>query len=166
MSQHQFLQTSPPRPHSRIVRDVALSLLNSYCNVQQSRTRWLKTEPVVLDWHTDGRDAEQKPIRHSFRSRPLSLAEFERQLEERREFDHEALGLYEPKCPWLDDSITISPNFHSWKGGETPLTFVTSLPFGDAFPLKPAIDREGTICSSLQPLVQREIIARWHNLGS
>jgi hypothetical protein len=166
MSQHQFLQASPPRPHSRIVRGVALTLLNSYCNVQQSRTQWLKRQPFVLDWHMDVMDAEQNPVRRSFRSQPLSLANFERQLEERREFDHDALGLYEPKCPWLDDSITISPNFHSGKDGENPLAFEVPLPFGDAFPMKPAIDREGTICSSFQPLVQREIHARWHNLLS
>jgi hypothetical protein len=162
--QHQFLRASKPKPHSRMAREVALSLLNSYCNVPWSRTKWLKTEPVALDWATDGLDAEQKPIRRSFRSKPLSLVEFERQLEERREFDHEAFGLFEPKCPWLDDSITVSPNFQSSDGSGTALTIVTPLPFGEAFPMKPAIDREGTICSSLQPVVQREIANRWHRL--
>jgi hypothetical protein len=155
--EHQFIQVKVPKANPSTLRGVAADLISSYTGQSLSRTKWLKQKPVEVAWARRGVDANQKPVEYMVHSQPLTLRLIEAQLEELSAFDHETFGLYEPKCSWLDESFRMAQD-------GTGMVIRAHFALGDGFPITPAIDREGYLCSSFQPVVQQEILDHWQTL--
>ena len=153
---HRFLTYATVAPGRRVVREIAVELMNLYNGQPLSRTRWLKQPRQRFRWWRAEHDEKGHPAgRTDHESAPMALTDVERMLDERGTFDWKSLGLYEPSCPWLDPSVVVSPAFHSFDGTQA-LTFQVPTTLGARFPLIPAIDREGIAFSSMQ----RAILAR------
>lgn len=149
MSDHHFLTFVPPQPNRRIVREVAVAVLNSYFNTSLTRSRWQKQPPQAINWYKEGRDANQNPVRHWSVSQPVSLRHIEERFESGKlEFDE--LGLYNLQCKWLDSSVHAGPQFHAVGSDGTSLKFQMPTTLGASFPLIPALDREGYAFNSFQ----------------
>lgn len=145
---HPFLQVLNPKPNPRTVRPLVVDLMDTFTGQKLSRTQWLKREPAEVLW----RESEDS-VRHS---RPLSVGLLERHLADRGTLDHQELGLPEPKCFWLDEGFSFGLN-------NAHMQIRSPQPIG---PIVPAIDREGYLCQSFQPIVQREILAHWQWLSA
>lgn len=57
---HAFLRFVPPRPRRRILRDVAVSLLNRYFNTDASRSKLEKAVPQPIRWFTESKDEQEQ----------------------------------------------------------------------------------------------------------
>lgn len=156
MSNHHFLAFAPPPPNRRIVREVAVAVLNSYFARSLSRSKWQKLQPQALNWWREGRDSDQKPVRHNFVSKPLSLRLFEARLDSGT-FAFEDLQLYNLQCSWLDSSVHAGPQFHVVGSDGNSLKFQMPTTLGPSFPLVPTLDREGYGFNSFQLMILNRI---------
>lgn len=156
----RFLQLRTPSKGRRLVREIAVSILNTYAQSKRSRTRWLKMPPFHVGWFTlsapDSAGVRRR-VEHS--SEPLDIKRVEEHLESGR-FDADTFRLPPLQCGWLDPSLQLSLDAPLvLKEGLT--TAIAGTNFGEAFPLRPGLDREGVAISSFQNLsIQRVIKAR------
>jgi len=149
MSSHAFLQFVPRVAQGRLLRDVALALMNYYNNESHSRTKWVKMQARIIVYA--GKTKQ---------SAPITLRLLERNLEH-GSFDHGAFKLFAPTCAWLDFDTSLAPAFHyvDTEGNAVSMRVQTTL--GERFPLVPHLDREGVIYPSFQqPIIGRIVKLR------
>lgn len=159
MTDHQFLRYAERKPGERVLREIALVLMNQYANANLSRTKWLKQSPVPIPCQADTRGPNGEVIRKTWNSEPLSIVAIERNLAENLAFNHETFKLFPPLCGWLDSSVSIGPDFHALRTDKSgALTMEVQTNFGARFPIKPQIDREGYVFGGLQLLLQQDIL--------
>lgn len=71
------------------------------------------------------------------------------------------------KCLWLDESLDLSINYHIVDDSGNTVNVVDGIPqqqYGDKYPIKPRLDREGHIFTTFQPQLIRRIIANRQSL--
>lgn len=153
---HAFLRFAEPQPNGRVLREIGASLMARYCQVTLSRSKWLKQRSAPVQWWIDQRDEQRRPYREHRQSKPISLLVLERALTHGT-FDYEALGLFDPRCDWLDSRVDVLPKFHMSDPDGTALTWRAPTTLGDTFPLVPTLDREGAVFNSFQLNLQTRI---------
>lgn len=142
----------------RIVRELAVKLMNQYTKRTDSRTKWLKHPAVQLDWTLSRRDENQRPYEERRKSLPFSLSTFENELARFRRFDHSKFNLPDLRDGWLDATVDVAPMFHLPSAdGRTALTVQATVPLGPSFPLMPRLDREGRGITSFQGILLARI---------
>lgn len=155
--QHPYITYDSPTPSREVVRDLAAYLLNYYLRPPKalSRKQLSRLPPARIGCFTAARDGSR---RTEWESEPISIGIFERELVSGK-FDFQKLKLFDPRCDWLDASVTVSPGFHAVDSDGKALTIRLPTNLGDRFPIVPLIDREGTAINSPQIGIQQRILA-------
>ncbi|MGK4001144.1 hypothetical protein WMF31_00865 [Sorangium sp. So ce1036] len=145
---HSFLRYISPKPHRRVVHELAVALMNQYFNASLSRRQWLKQPRQPAAWHFDN---------HSRKSKPIDINIIESLLETGT-FDFNALDIFDPRCNWLDSSIHIKARVHLPGSDGKSVVFRIPTNLGSSFPYVPHLDREGHALNSLQIMSQKRIL--------
>jgi hypothetical protein len=146
---HQYLRVAGTLSRGRALRDIAVALMNYYCRVEYSRTKWIKHPEVVVGW-------QLKPESPHSKSISFGLRAIERHLESGT-FAEATFGLRPLGLEWLDWSVSVAPDFHAVDKEGKSLSIRAPLSFGDNFPIVPHIDREGAFAVSFQLSLQTRI---------
>lgn len=152
--QHKYLGYASRRSQRRVVREIAVQLMNQYCGEQFSRTRWLKQPDRIVNCFSENAKGE----RREWQSRPINLRKFEHHLDENARFDWQEFGLIDPRCQWLDAVVGLAPRFPFVDASGGTVKLQSPPPLGADFPLKPALDREGHLINSMQMPLQKQIL--------
>ena len=155
MGTHRFLQFESPQPHRRMVREIAVALMNYYLNANLSRSKWLKVPRQPAKCFDAPRGEPTK--RREWLSKPIDVRTFESHLESGT-FDYASFELVDPRCDWLDASVQGGPAFHAVGADGNALRFLMPTTLGPSFPLVPTIDREGYAFNSFQLLLLDRIL--------
>ena len=156
LPQHRFLRYAVPPKKRRVLREVAVSIMNTYSKTKQSRSKWLKTQAFRFRLTTlSPPDASGTRRKVEKTSEPIDIDAIEGHLES-GEFDADAFGLPPLQCDWLDPSLVMSMDApFLLKEGLT--TAVADPNLGPAFPLRPGLDREGVAVSSFQNMSIQQV---------
>jgi hypothetical protein len=155
---HEFFKFEAQRSDRVIVRQVALQLANYYFQADRSRTQWAAIrQKLVCSWERMEKTGDQGQTHWvRYDSNPIHLKDIEAELFKTGTFDYESKRLPQPTCLWLDSHTPFSMNFHHSDGtGSVAMRVATSI--GPRFPLRPMIDREGTVINSFQPILLERI---------
>lgn len=139
-------------PSSDRSNRIACSILNQLGGRQFSVSKWKKQSRFNVCW-TDDR---KTPIQ----SESISFEQISKHLMKNRKLLHEDLKIPPVQCKWLDSSVDLRSAMYSpattLNHGALGLTVPTDL--GAACPIRPSIDREGLVISSLQNHLARTVI--------
>jgi hypothetical protein len=176
MSAHRFLAFDKPDAAQRVRRELPTVLLNRYVpNEPRTRGQWKKLPAFQINWKQPRHGPNGELVGHDPRqSVRLTLQAVEAMLNTTGTFDYGGLGLYDPRCDWLDAAIDVVPLFHApGVDATSALTFSIPAPLGSGYPFHPALDREGRALNSFQLLLlkrigvlRRELVDRSENPGS
>lgn len=152
-SKHQFIEfeTSPTTGMNTFS---SFLVVNHYLAFEkQTRAKWKKDKrKFTVNW--TGNNGDQK---HSIPLNYLSIAKF---IRENEYFDASAFNLPLLECFWLDHSLDIKLNFHMSDNTGT-LGLVSGVPqqqFGERYPIKPKLEREGHLYTAFLPQLLNRII--------
>lgn len=140
---------------------IAASLITKYyLKNPYSSANKMKTDgkEYIISWI-------QSKTNQEIKSKPVNYRKFMEFISKSGEFDPVAFNLCPMECYWLDNSVDVSANFHFFtKADNKALTIADGTlqaRYGDKFPIKPKLDREGHLFTTLQPqLIKRIINAR------
>lgn len=123
--------------------------------IQQSREKWRKGKQLLsCNWIThNGEKRQSKPINY------LKIAE---QIRTRGLFNPAEFDLPPMECFWLDHSLDMKLNFHMTDDTGT-LGIISGVPqqqYGDKYPIKPNLQREGHLYTTFQPQLLGRIISQ------
>jgi hypothetical protein len=83
-------------------------------------------------------------------------------------FDCDKFKIQPIGCLWLDTSLDISQNYHFFEqGNENALFMNDGVPkqqYGEDYPIKPKLDREGHIFTTFQPALIKRVIRQRKSL--
>ena len=121
----------------------------------KSNQKWYKDKNLYdFNW-TDFGGKTQTSIKLNY----LIVAKY---LRENGSFSNKDFNLPEMECYWLDKSGDFNINFHKFDANtKEALTLADGIPaaqFGENYPIKPKLDREGHIFTTLQPQLLKRII--------
>jgi hypothetical protein len=124
-------------------------------SIQQSREKWRKGKQLLsLNWTTlNGENKQSKPVNY------LTIAE---QIRTTGEFDPAIFDLPPMECFWLDHSLDMKLNFHMTDHTGT-LGVTSGIPqqqYGDKYPIKPNLQREGHLYTTFLPQLLNRIISQ------
>lgn len=155
---HVFIKTTgAPKP--LMVSFLGQILANQYLGKDLSIKKWLKGHhEITLTYH-------QGPLAGK-PSSPISYRVFSKQLRENKLFEPEALGIHDHHCEWMDGSMEFSLSYHMFD--HTGVLAVQSGDlqkyYGNNYPLKPTLQREGRLYTSYQPQLIKRIARDRMNL--
>lgn len=155
---HAFFRFETQRSDRATARQVAVQLADHYFQVRRSRTQWAAIrEKFTCTWEClEKTGTEGKTHWVRYESIPLHLRDLEGDLLANGTLDCAQKRLPEPTCLWLDSHTPFSLHFHHTDGtGSVSMRVATSI--GPRFPLRPMIDREGTVINSFQPILLERI---------
>ncbi|MBI5249570.1 MAG: hypothetical protein HY912_08750 [Desulfomonile tiedjei] len=150
--EHRFIQRTGTKPLIKDARKLTACILNFSLRNNYSVTRYRKLQRIVCSWkdqdsclhHVDFRFEEM--VDDISEQRSLDVTKFNLPL-----FDS-----------FLDDGAFLSngdgPVFTPDRKGFEHLALPLTRFLGPNFPIKPSIDREGIVCSSLQRPIQSNIV--------
>ncbi len=154
LSMHRFIQRTKARPLASEVTKLAVCILNHYSRRSLTANRYRKMGPFELNDRNSG-----KPPAGPFR-----FEDFVSHIRDNRTFDHMLFDLPPLHSVWLDAVPVFSINSPIYVTDvQGPLPLV-SLPFGETFPVKPSIDREGVAFGTFQTALQENIVRLFHQL--
>ncbi|WP_156349904.1 hypothetical protein [Archangium gephyra] len=133
--------------------------MNQYSKKNYSRSKWKKHPPIIVHWFEDKHGPNGNIIGSIPKnSSPFTVDTIEQLLASSGTFDFAKLGLYDPRCNWLDASVDFAPHFHVIDSNSgKALTIVAKAPYGDKLPYDPTLDREGRGFTSFQGIILRRI---------
>jgi len=139
-----------------IIPKVTVELLNFYSTKVLSKNKWIR-EPDFIVGYTDINNEDTCRV-----SKPISYGIISKYLYRNYYFSPEDFDLFRYECFWLDSTIDIQIDFHKFDP-DTAETFEIALPqqqmYGDEYPIKLKIGREGHLCSSMQRALVSRIIS-------
>lgn len=155
MSDHHYYLKFEDQPRSGLNSEVCFYYISAYLSGKQSRKKWKKdNKEYILNWK-DGKGNDRKSS--SFNFRKLSRFVFENGF-----IDTKPFGLPEYECFWLDKSIDMKINMHvtneKMSGGLTMHDGTPQQQFGEEYPIKPRLIREGHSFTTLQPQLMSHIV--------
>jgi hypothetical protein len=161
---HMFL-TFAEDLDREILNRVALQLANFYSKRDWSRKRWHKSKGVTCRWELKDKDdsGTGRIVATEQVSHPFHPNDFVKDLRTSSTFNQKKYNLPEPKCSWLDNSISAATNFHAVQNtGQRSLTFQL-VPNLANFPLSPSLDREGVMYTSFQGVLIHRVanLRKW-----
>jgi len=151
---HMYITLSD-KPKTGINTEVCFSIIRHYFIDKKSRKKWYKDKNLYnINWQdNNGNKKSSKPINY------LNIAEY---LREKGFFNPKDFDLPDFECHWLDKSVDVSINFHKFDAStKEALTMADGTPsqqFGDKYPIKPRLDREGHFFTTFQPQLLKRII--------
>lgn len=153
-SMHRFIQRTKAKPLASEVTKLAVCILNHYSRRSLTVNRYRKMGPFVLNDRNSGAPP----------AGPFRFDDFVSHIRDSRSFDHTLFHLPPLLSVWLDAGPVFSINSSIFVSDvEGPLPLVT-LPFGESFPIKPSIDREGVAFGTFQTALQENIVRLFHQL--
>ncbi len=155
---HKYFVYEKPHRSQLEVKLVIQDILNTYIGSNKSNTQLKKMKLFRLNcYDPSGRKAD-------WQSNDLSYELVEEYILKNNQFDYKFFNAYEIKCDWLDGNIHISlPQHFVDQNGDTVKSALT-MNFGNSFPIKPTIDREGVLYNSFQNTIADKIIKLHHKL--
>lgn len=152
---HKFILLSD-NPKKGMNTDAGFLVIDHYFrSIKQSRDKWKKGKQLLsINWTApNGENKQSKPINY------LTIAE---EIRRTGSFNPTVYDLPTMECFWLDHSLDIKLNFHMTDQTGT-LGFVSGIPqqqYGDKYPIKPSLNREGHLYTTFQPQLLSRIISQ------
>jgi hypothetical protein len=124
--------------------------------IKQDFNKWKRDKNLyTLKWQPPTAKTE-------FTSKEINYLRISEELRVENNFDNKKFILPPIECFWMDKSIDLSINCHSFEeGSKEALTIVDGTPqqqYGEKYPIKPQLDREGHIFTTFQPQLIKRII--------
>mgnify|MGYP003635167586 CR=1 FL=1 len=147
MKKHKYLLLSD-KPRVGTNTEVAFRITEHYFGKKQTRKAWRKDKNLyTINWLEGNKNKQSsKPINY------FIIAKF---IRENGFFDSKEFNLSPIDCFWLDASLDVSVNWHSFDhtapNGLTIFDGFTKQQFGDKYPIEPKLVREGRSFTTLQP---------------
>lgn len=141
------------------VSDVCTSIMNYFFKARKTKNDWAKSKDVHnVNW---GQQNERTSAGFNYRI----LSEY---LRKNKYFKIEDFNFPRLECEWMDLSQSLSVDFHRVDPStKSTLNIADSNPskhFGNNYPIRPALDREGQFFSTFQPQLSSRIINTRLNL--
>jgi len=151
---HRFIQTTN-KPLKGVIPQVSLILVSQYLwQVKMSHKQWkLESNSWKLNY--------EEPIGYPKTSKSISykiIAEF---IRTNKFFDPQAFNLPLKGCVWLDSSTDLKLNTHMYNENVSLQLNSGDLQthhYGEKYPVKPILKREGHLYTSVQPQLMRRIM--------
>jgi len=128
---------------------ITTKILNSMSEEKKTTTKWKNCKSINFQWEYNG----------GIKRRTIKYYTIVESLKRNRKYDFTELNL--PKLPvsWIDKTIEYCMPFYApCNQDETSLTTELGTNFGNKYPIKPNIDREGLISGGLINLVERNLL--------
>ncbi len=154
---HHFIKTTGKPVNGAITEAATLAIYQFLPGIHTSLKKWRKEKKT---WNLNyefppGRKRISKPINY------LVLSEH---IRANNSFDPFLLALPDYNCHWMDDSTGMLMDFYVGdKTGELGIASgdLQKHHFGENYPIKPLLNREGRLYTTIQPqLIQRTIRKR------
>lgn len=146
------------KPPSGFISQAAELVTKAYFDIvlPQPIKKWKKDKTTYkIKWTQQNSYAQMSSADLNY----LIIAE---ELRKFGKFDCDKFNLQPIGCQWLDTSLDMSQNFHFFDpGNENALFMNDGVPgqqYGDDYPIKPKLDREGHIFTTFQPALIKRII--------
>ena len=157
---HKYIK-SLEAPKKGLISVLNKNIIEHYSGSQKSTKSWRKDRnQFYVTWAT--KNGNEKI------SSPINYLIIGKHLRENQGFFPSKLGLPDIECFWLDKSVDVSINFHKselQKGNALTIKDGTpQVQFGDAYPIKPNLDREGHFFTTLQPQLINRVIKNRNKL--
>jgi hypothetical protein len=135
--------------------EAAFSIVRHFFGDKQSYKKWCKDKNLyTLTWPINNNQNQS-----SAQINYLRIAEY---IRSNGRFNPSVFNLPDLECYWLDKSVDVSINFHKFDAGSNQaLTIADGTPaqqFGEKYPIKPKMDREGHFFTTFQPQLISRII--------
>jgi len=159
---HKYLIYADKPPIGFITKGAETLTIYYLGKVNQTLKKW-KTDKKLynVNWN---KPKTNEPVS----SKGINYLTFAEELRKYNKFDSETFNLPPVECFWLDMTLDISLNFHKFDEGNTEaLYIIDSIPqqqYGDKYPIKPILDREGHIFTTFQPQLINRIIRQRKSL--
>jgi hypothetical protein len=156
---HKYIQTTG-KPISGNSTEATLLIANQYLKKKLSAKQW-RSEKRTFRINYEfppGNKRVSKPINY------LIISEY---IREKKYFDIAAFELPEIECMWLDHATEMKLNFHMHDHTGTLGISSGDLQkhyYGESYPIKPHLKREGRLYTSFQPQLLRRIVNDRTNL--
>jgi hypothetical protein len=152
---HKFLRYRDERPPSGEVAKIAAYVLNQMLGCKNTVSRYRKAGVWLLK-HSD-----PNGIEHQSRFRFTELVEA---MQVSRRLEIQRFNLPEPFCSWLESpGLVLQRNFHVLSPThDAAIALELQIPYGNEFPIKPRLDREGVAFASFQQQIQTGIVSLFH----
>jgi hypothetical protein len=150
------------KPLSGFISQAAELVTKAYFDnvFQQPLNKWKKDRQTYqIHWN---REKDNSPMS----SKELNYLIISEELRLYGKFDSEKFNVYPLGCLWLDISLDSSQNFHFFDAGGAVsiIDGITRQHYGDRYPIKPKLDREGHIFTTFQPSLIKRIIRQRKSL--
>lgn len=149
---HKFLRYSTDLPDVHEVRKIAQYVLNHYQSpVRATNIRDYKNMRVMnLTW------TDSKGNTHTGQ---VSFNKLVEHIQTTLSLDVELFNLPRLECTWLDCAgLSLQRNFHILADHTEPVKLQLQTPFGEKFPFRPGLDREGMAYASFQIPIQKNLV--------
>ncbi len=156
MQEHKYLVRIDDLPSKSEVNMLLKYVLNNYCGQNRSIKAYKRMERIRIEWINN--NGEKKFSCHSF-------VKLSRNIRENRRLDTNSNNLPSLNKNWMDYGIELRLGvpFISVTGEKT-LPIELETPYGEDFPVKPMIDREGAMFSSFQFQLQQNMIRLYNKI--
>lgn len=150
-NKHRYIVSDKKK--SGILTDIIISILEYFLKEKKSKNEWIKdNRQHLVNWTLQDR-------KFSTEISYFILSKYLRQVSVFNNFELELPPL---ECAFLDKSNSLSIDFHNYNNSsKTALHIADGIPliqFGEAYPIKPKLDREGQFFTSFQPIITQRII--------
>jgi len=151
---HKFLKRKRAKPRIGEVNELVAAILNHYTQQDFTVSKYIKMGTFELRLKGTSRTSIGR-----FRFETLA-----QHIQEDRSFQYEKFGLPPLYSHWLDAEPIFSLNAPiKATDVEGPLKFLV-VPYGDSFPVKPCLDREGVAFGNFQTPVQQNIVRMYNKI--
>jgi|SRR5690554_241141 len=135
--------------------EVGFRLVDFYFNKAQNRKKWRKD---LKKYNVSWNDMNKNPQT----SKPVNYLDIAKYIREKGYFDNKEFNLPPIECFWLDFSLDVKINWHKFdETGPEGLAIHDGVPqqqYGNDYPIKPKLNREGHSFTTLQPQLMSRII--------
>lgn len=152
---HKFIQLTD-KPKKGLNTEAGFLVVDHYLKgIKQSRDKWRK-EKRGFNVNYSEPNGEKK------QSNPINYLVVAEQIRTTGNFNPAAFNLPRMECFWLDHSLDMKINFHMTDHTGT-FGIISGIPqqqYGDRYPIKPNLQREGHLYTTFQPQLLNRIITQ------
>lgn len=128
---------------------IATKILNIISGQKNTTTKWKNSKSICIRWSDNGIIKEKK----------LKYYQLVESLKKNRQYNSKELDLPSIPPSWIDKSIELCLPFYApCNQDNTSLAMELGTSFGNSYPIKPNIDREGLMSGGLITLVERNLL--------
>jgi len=143
------------KPRTGANTDVASMIIDVFFRNKQSLKKWRKDKILYQITWTDRNQQPQK-------SQPINYLVISEFIRENGFFDTKQFNLPDLECFWLDFSLNYKINFHLFDHTAPTGLFIedgiAQQQYGQDYPIKPKLNREGHSFTTLQPQLLHRIM--------